>query len=312
MSSQTGSIGISPVIDRTSLGGFRLRTIVLCALVALLDGFDTQSIAFVAPIIAQEWAVEPSAFGVVFGAGLLGLTLGSLTLGPVADRLGRRAVIIWSTVAFGAFALLTPLASDLKTLALLRFLTGLGLGGAIPNIIALTSEYAPARMRATLVTAMYCGFPLGAVIGGLISAPLIAAHGWAFVFIVGGALPLFLAPVLWAALPESIRFISVRSGNETQVISLLRKIDPAIPPTAQLLIEERQISATSGTPVKHLMSDGRALGTVLLWIVFFSNLLTLYFLINWLPSLLLQLELPMEKAILSIALLNGAGMVGAY
>src|SRR5262249_45151774 len=155
-------------------------------LVAILDGFDTQAIAFVAPVIARDLGIEMSAFGPVFGAGLFGLMLGALALGPAADRWGRKPVIIVSTFVFGLFALLTPLASSPSALMLYRFLTGLGLGGAMPNIIALTSEYSPKAKRATLVTLMFCGFPLGAVLGGLTSARLIALYGWPAVFYLGG------------------------------------------------------------------------------------------------------------------------------
>ncbi|WP_238147011.1 MFS transporter [Rhizorhabdus dicambivorans] len=276
-----------------------VRAVLLCAAVALLDGFDTQAIAFVAPAIAQDWRIDASLFGAVFGAGLLGLMLGSITLGPLADRFGRRAVIIWSTVAFGAFALLTPLAADVMTLAVLRFLTGLGLGGAVPNIIALTSEYAPPRVRATLVTIMYCGFPMGAVVGGLISAPLMSTYGWESVFVVGGLLPILLAFLLFWALPESASFLSRRKSA----------YEAGMPRSSPSDLQAAT-SGKSGLAVRELMSDGRGFGTLLLWFIFFANLLTLYFLVNWLPSLLVRTGFSMSQAIHSLALLNGAGIVG--
>ena len=171
-------IDVTAVLDGERFGGYRIFIVGLCGVVAMLDGFDTQAIAFVAPVIATEWKMNLSAFGPIFGAGLFGLMIGALVFGPVADRFGRRTVIIVSVAVFGLFALLTAMARSLEMLLLLRFLTGLGLGGAMPNVIAITSEYSPARLRATMITVMFCGFPLGAVIGGFVGARMIPAFGW--------------------------------------------------------------------------------------------------------------------------------------
>jgi AAHS family 4-hydroxybenzoate transporter-like MFS transporter len=173
------------VIDRARLGPLQLRIAAHCALIAGLDGFDTQAIAYVAPNIAEAWRIESAAFGTVFGAGLLGLTIGALVLGPVADRIGRK-VIMFCTAFFGHFALLTARATSMDQLLVYLLLTGIGLGGAMPNLIALTNEYAPARMKATAVTVMFCGFPLGSTVGGAISAPLIERWGWEAVFVLAG------------------------------------------------------------------------------------------------------------------------------
>ncbi|MDB5535059.1 MAG: transporter, partial [Hyphomicrobiales bacterium] len=269
-----------PDIERTYSKATALRAIILCALVALLDGFDTQVIGFVAPLIAREWSADLSAFGIVFGAGLLGFTIGALLLGPLSDKSGRRRVIIGSTMAIGLFALLTPYTESLTSLSILRFLTGLGLGGAMPNIIALTSEYSPPNRRATFVTLMFVGFPLGAVLGGAILAPIMSTHGWHIAFYVGGALPLLLTVLLFFALPESEAFERARREPVTN-----------------------QIAAPGRALVLQLFQDHRALGTFLIWIAFFANLLVLYSLINWLPSVLQRSGIPMERAILATAVL---------
>jgi AAHS family 4-hydroxybenzoate transporter-like MFS transporter len=297
------------VIDRVPLSRLQLTAIVLCGIVAMLDGFDTQAIAFVAPVIAREWGIETSAFGPVFGAGLLGLTLGALVCGPAGDRLGRKSMILIATMVFGMFALATPFANSLNTLMMYRFLTGVGLGGAMPNIIALTSEYAPKDKRATLVTVMFCGFPLGAVLGGLISARLISVFGWPGVFYLGGIMPLIVLPVLWFALPESIRLLVARGSDTAKLSLFMRRIDPAgrYEQTSQFVLREDK-SATSS--IGELFRGGRAVGTCLLWIVFFSNLLILYFLINWLPTVLQQAGVPIERAIIATVVLNAGGIIG--
>jgi MFS transporter, AAHS family, 4-hydroxybenzoate transporter len=305
--SRTNPYNVTDAIDRLPVSRFQINAILLCALVALLDGFDTQMIAFVAPAIAKEWSVEMAAFGPIFGAGLLGLTVGILVFGPVADRVGRRPVIIWSTLAFGACALATVLATNLTSLFVFRFLTGLGLGGAIPNIIALTSEYTPARRRATLITMMYVGFPLGAVLGGALSAKLLSAYDWHAVFYLGGILPIILVPLLYGLLPESIKFLLLRGADPTVLAAIVRRIDPAVEAVQPIVVTEER---HEGLPIRHLFSEGRAVGTALLWVVFFCNLLMLYFLINWLPPVLSQAGLPAERAIIGTVLLNAGGIVG--
>lgn len=306
---QAGKHDVAQLIDQSPLGRYQIRAIVLCALVALLDGFDTQAIAFVAPVIAAKWSRDVSTFGPIFAAGLLGLMFGALALGPAADRIGRKRVIIASTLWFGTFSILTVLATSIEALLAYRFLTGLGLGGAMPNIIALTSEYAPRRIRATLVTVMFCGFPLGAVLGGAASSQLIVAFGWKSVFLLGGVLPLLLVPVLVIALPESIRYLVGRGGDQRKVLAAVQCIDTEkrYDETDVFVVPEERLE---GVPVKHLFRDGRTVGTMLLWIVFFSNLLILYFLINWLPSVLQQAGLPIERAIIATVLLNAGGIIG--
>jgi len=249
----------------------------------MLDGFDTQAIAYVAPSIAEDWKLQPGAFGPIFGGGLLGLTIGALFLSPLADRVGRKAVIVGCVFMFGSCSLLTIQADNLQQLLVYRLLTGIGLGGAMPNIIALTNEYAPSHAKATMVTVMFCGFPLGSTLGGLLTAPLIQAYGWRSVFFVGGAIPLVLTPILMFFLPESTRFLATRADSRAQ---------------------QRRF------PVLELFRDGRARRTLVVWTVFFMNLLVMYFLVNWLPSLLRNTGLPLEIAILSTALLNLGGVVG--
>jgi AAHS family 4-hydroxybenzoate transporter-like MFS transporter len=304
---------VSALINRSRLSTLQSRAIFLCAMVAILDGFDTQAIAFVAPAIAHELNVDSATFGIVFGVGLLGSTIGALILGPAADRFGRKPVIILSTLVFGVFAAVTSLSTSLSDLMLYRFLTGLGLGGAMPNIIAITAEYAPRRRRATLVTLMFCGFPLGAVLGGGVTAHLIVAYGWHAVFYLGGTLPLALLPLLWFGLPESISFLAARrdryQSNSRELLRIVRCVDPSghYAEDCRWLVNEERVE---GSPINALFLDGRAIGTLLLWAVYVSNLLILYFLINWLPAVLQRAGLPIERAIIATVALNAGGIVG--
>src|SRR6185312_11096600 len=192
-----GSVTLDVVefIDRQPVGGYQIRLLLTCAAVLFLDGFDTQAIGYVAPVLAREWGLSKAALGPVFSAGLFGLMIGALLFGPLADRVGRKKIIIFSTLAFGIGTLITALVNDVNTLLAIRFLTGLGLGGAMPNTVALTSEFGPHRRRATMVMVMFVGFSIGAALGGLLAAALIPQLGWRSVFVVGGALPLILVPI---------------------------------------------------------------------------------------------------------------------
>ena len=297
---------------RDRFGSLQLTVIVLCALIVVFDGFDTQAIAYVAPMIGREWGVEASSFGPIFAAGLLGLAGGNLFLGPIADRFGRKTVILGSVAVFGGFALATAFASGLTELLVFRFITGLGLGAALPNVIALTSEYAPERYRATAVMIMFCGFPLGSVIGGFIAPPLMEASGWQAVFVIGGVVPLLMLPVLFFMLPESARFLATKGRNERRISRILHRLGTG--QTAEELVAEvhaEQTGKGKGLAVVRLFTNGLGTSTVLLWTAFFTNLLVMYFLVNWLPTLIEQAGLPLRTGILSVALMNLAGVVGA-
>lgn len=312
MPGQQHVIDVTAAIERARFGRFQFLITALCALIAALDGFDTQAIAYVAPVIAEQWGMNVAGFGPIFGAGLAGLTVGAFILSPAADRFGRKSIILLSMLIFGVFSLVTAWAGTMNELLLYRFLTGVGLGGAMPNIIALTSEYAPARLRATLVTVMFCGFPFGSTIGGVISAPLIGAFGWQSVFIVGGIAPLAVLLVLIVFLPESLRYLVASNASRERIAAILRRLDPdnaaRVEAGSSFVLHEPK---AAGFTVAKLFQDGRARTTLLLWAAFFMNLLVMYFLVNWLPSLLRASGMPIQTAILSTAVLNLGGVVGA-
>lgn len=296
-------------IDQQKISRFQIAVAGLCAATVFMDGFDAQAIGYAAPSISRAWHLAPGALGPVFGAGLFGLTIGALVFGPLADRFGRKPVILLCTLLFGLCSLLTVTADGLTSLLAWRFVTGLGLGGAMPNAIALTSEYSPERRRATMIMVMFCGFSLGSALGGVLAARLIPVYGWTAVFWVGGVLPVLLTLLLALTLPESVRLLALRGTEEVQVSALLRRINP----------EPRWEEATrftvpegraGGFPVAHLFAQSRGPATLLLWVMFFMNLLDLYFLANWLPTVINNAGIPVEKAVIATSLLQVGGLVG--
>jgi AAHS family 4-hydroxybenzoate transporter-like MFS transporter len=207
--SADGRPDLDSIINRTSTSRFQTLIIAICTAVMIVDGFDTQSISFAAPAIAATWHVQPSSFGFVFGIGLFGGLIGAITTGVIADRIGRKPTLMITVLLFGLTSLATPLADSMATLGVMRFITGLGVGGALPGAIAIAAEYAPKRARATVAAITFSGIPLGSVIGSVLSSQLIPAFGWQSVFIAGGLLPLLLLPLIAVCVPESIRFLAL-------------------------------------------------------------------------------------------------------
>src|SRR5688572_27873599 len=281
LSDSRRALTVNEIIDERPVSTFQATTILSCGLVLLLDGFDTQAMGFLVPPIAEELGVPLSAFGPVLSAGLFGLMLGAMGSGPIADRWGRKWAIIVSALVFGSFSLLTPQADTINELVTLRFLTGLGLGGAMPNVVALASEYAPKRLQPILVTLIFVGMGGGAVLASLVGGALIPIWGWRSVFYVGGVLPIALALVLIKLLPESVRFLTVRGGDAAQVRAIMRRIAPDL---GDAPLAPMPPNRHTGVAVTHLFTEGRTTGTLLLWVPFFMNLLILYFILSWLPK----------------------------
>ncbi|MFP5516222.1 MAG: MFS transporter [Alphaproteobacteria bacterium] len=309
MEKHLDQVNVSDVIDSSSLSRYQMMTIILCGVVVVLDGFDTQTIGFLAPAIADSFGVPIKSFAAVFSAGLFGMMLGALTLGPVADRWGRRWTVIVATLLFGLFSMLTPLATSMEQLVALRFLTGLGLGGAMPNLVSLATEYAPKRQQAMLVAWLFAGIPIGAVVGGLISAVLLPLWGWQSVFYVGGILPLSVTLLLIIHLPESVRFLIARGGDPQKIARIVTRIAPSMPigPSTHFVSTSPTLK---GLPMRHLFTEGRALGTVLLWIPYFMNLLLIYFVVSWLPAVLRQVNMPISAGVTAITLFSIGGAIG--
>jgi MFS transporter, AAHS family, 4-hydroxybenzoate transporter len=305
------TVDVAVFIDAQPVGAFQVKLLLTCATVLFLDGFDTTAIGYVAPALAKQWNLGRGALGPVFSAGLFGLMIGALLFGPLADRIGRKKIIIFSTLAFGVGTLVTAFVNDINTLLVIRFLAGLGLGGAMPNTIALTSEFSPHRRRATMVMVMFVGFSIGAAAGGFLAAALIPQFGWRSVFVVGGVAPLLLAPILAWRLPESVRFLALTGHADARVGQLLARVNgkTVFANATHFAVNE---PALKGIPVQHLFRDGRTLATLLLWVVFFMSLLDLYFLSNWLPTVLNDLGASIAAAAVISTMLQIGGVVGTF
>lgn len=303
------TIDIPSVIDSNRLSRSQLLILMMVGLTVVMDGFDVQSMGYVAPAIIADWGVSKAELGPVFGAGLFGMLVGSLTLSVLADKIGRRPVLIWATVFFSLCMLVTAHVTSIGQLQVIRFVTGLGLGAIMPNALALVGEFSPRNKRVTLMMLVSCGYTIGAVLGGLVSAWMIPLWGWQSVFYLGGIFPLLIAALMYVFVPESMQFLVVKGRRLDEVGRTLRRIDPSLKvdgSTRYALAETAQGSA----PVVELFREGRGVATVLLWVVNFMNLLNLYFLSSWLPTIATSAGMSTSTAVMVGTTLQVGGVLG--
>ncbi len=276
-------IDINEAIDKGKMSGFQAGVFILCGLCLIMDGFDVQALGYLAPAIIKDFRLQPAQMGPVLSAALFGILVGSLLFSMLADKIGRRPVLIIGTLFFAVVTLWTARAQTLSELRLIRFIAGIGLGGIMPNAVALVGEYTPRRLKVLMMLVVTNGFNVGAVMGGFLSAWMVQDFGWRAVFYVGGAIPVVIGLLMLFLLPESLQFLALRENNSGKIAKWLKRIDPSVTATADTKFIVRE-GKSAGVPILHLFSEGRAGGTALLWIINFMNLLNLYFLASWLPT----------------------------
>lgn len=299
-------------MDGKRTSSLQILTLFLCFLVVAADGFDVASVGYVAPLLKRAWALSPAQLGPIFGAGLFGLTVGSFLFGPLADRIGRKRVITISLVLFGIGSLACAYAPSPLVLVTLRFATGAGLGGAMPNAITLSSEFSPARSRALMVTLMFCGFTLGLAFGGAVAALLIPHFGWQGVFVFGGVFPLLLAPIVWIWMPESLRFMAGKPRYERETRQVLERLTgDANAPVEQLVPDDAKVGGTVETAVATLFNQRYRTGTLLLWLAFFCTLWVYYQVSSWLPTVITGAGIDASHAARVGAMLPLGGTIGS-
>lgn len=308
----TPSVAATPAIDEIKTSPLQMLTLVLCFLVVAADGFDVASVGYVAPLLKAAWSLTPAQLGPIFGAGLFGLTVGSFVFGPLADRIGRKRVITLSLVLFGIGSLACAYAPSAMWLVVLRFFTGAGLGGAMPNSITLSSEFSPARGRAMRVTLMFCGFTLGLAGGGAVASILLPRFGWQGVFVFGGAFPLLLAPLIWLWLPESIRFMANKPCYADEARRVMERLTgDANTPLDSIASDEAKSGAARESAVGTLFSARYRTGTLLLWLAFFCTLWVYYQVSSWLPTVITSAGIDVSHAARLGAMMPLGGTLGS-
>jgi AAHS family 4-hydroxybenzoate transporter-like MFS transporter len=304
------TINIADLIDRSPIGPLHMRVFALTMASLIMDGFDVQAMSYVAPAVTQDFGIGGAALRYVFPAANLGVLVGSLVFSVVADKIGRRPVLVGATLFYAAMSLVTATAQDVTQLLWMRFIAGIGMGCIIPNSTALIGEFSPTRLRVTLMMCITVGFTAGAAIGGFVAAWMIPAFGWRSVFVFGGAVPLVVALFMVWGLPESLQFLAVRQRSRATLVRWLKALDPrvALDDSTRFVVQEK---SREGATFVHLFEEGRGPSTLLLWVVNFMNLLVLYSVTSWLPLVLSSMGYDQRTAVLMGAVLQTGGTLGA-
>jgi AAHS family 4-hydroxybenzoate transporter-like MFS transporter len=303
-------VQVSHFLDQHGLGSFQIKLIVWSIFLALIDGYDIGAIAFAAPRLIADWHVAPKELGLVLSASNFGVLFGSQIFGWIGDRYGRKTALITANLLFGVFTFIAAYSTNLTELSLLRLIAGLGIGGVIPNIVAINAESAPRNLRATLAIIAVGTVPMGGALAGFASAALVPQYGWPILFTIGGIVPIVIALVAIFGLPESIKFMALHESQRSKMEALIAAIRPdfKVPPNARFVIEDEKQSPSN--PI-YLFRDGLAAITPLTWLLFACNLMGYFFLISWTPTLMGAAHVPPATAALAGATLQVGGTVGA-
>jgi MFS transporter, AAHS family, 4-hydroxybenzoate transporter len=301
-------LDVATLIDRSKLSALQWWIMLLCFMIMAADGFDTVAVGYVGPALVAQWGGSKLALGPLFSAALIGLAIGALSAGPMGDRFGRKKILLVSVAFFGICTLASAFASSMLQLTVLRVLTGVGLGAAMPNAVTLLSEYAPEKHRSLLVNIMFCGFTLGASAAGFTAAWVIPSFGWESVFVIGGVVPILLSvALLW--LPESIRFMVLQRRPAHRITKVLQQINRNfVAPAEGYAIPARE-AAEGKAPLAVLFSRDYRMGSYLLWASSFMGLVVYYLLTSWMPTLMRESGFSLKQAAMMTALLSlGAGV----
>ena len=302
-------IDLQKLADEAKFNRFHALILFWCALFIVFDGYDLAVAGVAMPAIMKDMGVSPTQAGFMASSALFGMSFGAIFLGTLSDRIGRRGVIVMCLLLFSVFTAAAGLADDPLIFGAMRFLAGLGIGGVMPNVIAEMSEYAPRRMRATLITLMMCGYAVGGILAAWLGKAMIAQHGWQAVFYAGLA-PVVLIPFILRSLPESMPYLLSR-GRQDALRAIAARLDPSNPPGPSATFALSDSGTPDTAPVRHLFADGRSMGTLMLWTTYFMCLFMVYALSTWLTKLMASAGHSLGSAMTFVMVLNLGSIIGA-
>ena len=305
----THPININTVVDEAKFTPFHWSVLIWCLLIIIFDGYDLVIYGVALPLLMQEWGLSNVQAGLLASTALFGMMFGAMSFGTLSDKIGRKKTIMICVAIFSGFTFLGAFAKSPTEFGVLRFLAGLGIGGVMPNVVALMTEYAPKRIRSTLVAVMFSGYAIGGMASALLGSFLVVDYGWKIMFYIA-VIPLLALPLLWKFLPESLMFMT-KKGQTQKVRAVVHKIAPElnIPSTATFKLDEPV--AGDEAPLRALFQQGRMFSTLMFWVAFFMCLLMVYALGSWLPKLMIQAGYSLGASMLFLFALNIGGMIGA-
>ncbi|KGT48146.1 MULTISPECIES: MFS transporter [Acinetobacter] len=301
-------VNVNEVIDKAKFTPFHFNIVFWCLLIILFDGYDLAINGVALPLLMQEWSLSAVQAGMLASTALAGMMFGAMLFGTLADKIGRKKVIMICVLLFSGFTFAGGFASNPTEFGVLRFLAGLGIGGVMPNLVALTSEYAPARLRATLVTTMFSGYAVGGVMAALFGAWFTPNFGWEIMFFIAGV-PLLLLPVIWKFLPESLTFL-VKAQKHENARHIMQRLNDQLNLSEQSQLILSEVKVTEPAFVSSLFKQGRAGSTLLFWLAFFMCLLTLYALGSWLPKLMMAAGYSLGNSLMFLLAMNIGAVIG--
>jgi AAHS family 4-hydroxybenzoate transporter-like MFS transporter len=310
VSSPTGLFDVTEAIDRR-FSPLQKMMYVLAALAMILDGFDGQLIGFAIPSIMKEWGVTREAFSTAVASGLFGMAIGSVAAGYIADRIGRRLLLVASVFLFGGATVLIGFAPDVGAITAIRFFAGLGIGAALPSASTMTAEYTPKRLRTLAVSATIICYPLGGMLAGLFAGQMLPAAGWRPLFFVGGAIPMVYAVVLFFTLGESPRYLARVQARWEELRAILARMAIEVPAGLGFHDGQQEESGEQRATFSTLFSAAYLRDTAGMWICFFMTLLSIYSAFSWLPTMLTAEGLSPKLAGMGLTAYNLGGVIGA-
>ena len=302
------TMNVNAVVDRAKFKSFHMKIVLWCLFIVLFDGYDLAINGVVLPLLMKEWGMSAVQAGMLASTALAGMMFGAMSFGMLADKIGRKKVILICVSLFSLFTFLGGFASNPTEFGMLRFVAGLGIGGVLPNLVALTSEYAPQRLRSTLVTTMFSGYAMGGIMAALCGSWFTADYGWQIMFYIA-VIPLLFVPLFWKFLPESLIYL-VKVNKQDQARYFLQKVEPASQVSADTQLVLSSTDQASTASVKALFSEKRTAGTLLFWLAFFMCLLMLYALGSWLPKLMMAAGYSLGSSLMFLLALNIGAVIG--
>lgn len=306
---ENAKLDINTVVDKARFTAFHWNVLIWCLLIIIFDGYDLVIYGVALPLLMQEWALSAVQAGLLASTALFGMMFGAMCFGTLSDKIGRKNTIMICVAIFSGFTFLGSFATTPVEFGILRFIAGLGIGGVMPNVVALMTEYAPKRIRSTLVALMFSGYAIGGMTSALLGAWLVADYGWKIMFHIA-LIPFLALPLIWKCLPESLMFLT-KKGKSVQVAEIVRKIAPEQSLTASTQFTLAEVTQADQAPLRALFQQGRSFSTFMFWIAFFMCLLMVYALGSWLPKLMIQAGYSLGASMIFLFALNIGGMVGA-